>query len=82
VARVEGDAEAIELLVTRGPLVDRPLREVQLPKGALIGAILRQADHTVEIPSGESVIRPQDTVILFTLPHARAEAQALISPSV
>ena len=24
--------------LTRGPLVDRPLREVQLPKGALIGA--------------------------------------------
>ncbi|MCA8925829.1 MAG: Trk system potassium transporter TrkA [Planctomycetes bacterium] len=78
VARVEGDAEAIELLVTKGPLVNRPLREVQLPKGALIGAILR--DHAVEIPSGESVIQPQDTVILFTLPHARADAQALIAP--
>ncbi|MEZ6183695.1 MAG: Trk system potassium transporter TrkA [Planctomycetota bacterium] len=81
VARVEGDAEAIELLATKGPLVNRPLREVQIPKGALIGAILRQADHTVEIPSGESVIRPQDTVILFTLPHARADAQALVAPA-
>ena len=82
VARVEGDAEVVELLATRrAPLVGKPLKDVQIPKGILIGAIIHQdQDGRVEVPTGDSVVNPLDKVIVFTLPHARAKAEALVSP--
>lgn len=81
VAKVEGDAEAIELLATRkSPIVNRALREVEIPRGMLIGAIIRaDQDGKVEVPTGESVIRPRDKVIVFTLPHARARAEEIVA---
>jgi trk/ktr system potassium uptake protein len=86
VARVAGDAEAMELIVTRrAPIVGRPLREVapELPKGFLIGAIIRENPDgplRVEIAKGDSVIEPRDKVIVFTLPDARAKVESLVSP--
>ncbi|MCO5167839.1 MAG: Trk system potassium transporter TrkA [Planctomycetes bacterium] len=81
VAKVEGDAEAIELLATRhAPLVGKPLREVDIPRGVLIGAIIRrEAGGRVEVPTGDSVVQPLDKVIVFTLPEGRAQAEALVS---
>ena len=84
VARVEGDAEAVELLATRkAPIVGRPLKEVKIPRGVLVGAIIHQdsPEGPVEIPRGESVVQPQDKVILFTLPHGRSAAQHLVAPA-
>ena len=84
VARVEGDAEAIELLASRkAPIVGRPLREVNVPRGVLVGAIIHQdrPDGPVEIAGGDSVVQPQDKVILFTLPHGRGAAQELVAPA-
>lgn len=80
IARVEGDAEAIELLVTRrAGIVGRPLKEVDIPRGMLVGAIVHQ-DGRVEVPTGDSVVVPKDKVIVFTLPEARAQAEKLVSP--
>lgn len=80
VARLEGDAEAVELLASEGaPVVDKPLKEVAIPKGMLLGAIIRP-DGRVEVPGGDSVVKPLDRVIVFTLPNARAKATALVSP--
>jgi trk system potassium uptake protein TrkA len=81
VAKVEGDAEAIELLATRhAPLVGKPLREVAIPRGVLLGAIIRHdGGGRVEVPSGDSVVQPLDKVIVFTLPEGRAQAEALVS---
>ncbi len=82
VARLEGDAEAVELLASSGaPIVGRPLKEVEIPRGMLLGAIIhRDTDGEVEVPGGESVVEPGDRVIVFTLPNARAKAEALVSP--
>lgn len=82
VARMEGDAEALELLATRrAPIVGRPLREVAVPRGVLVGAIIHQDDDgRVEVATGDSVINPMDKVIVFTLPEARAQAEKLVSP--
>jgi len=83
VARVEGDAEAVELLVTRrAPIVGRPLKEVDIPRGMLLGAIVHAEDGAVEVATGDSVVGPQDKVIVFTLPEARAQAEKLVSPGV
>lgn len=84
VARVEGGAEAIELLASRkAPIVGKPLREVTIPRGVLVGAIIHQdrPDGPVEIARGESVVQPRDKVIVFSLPHARAAAQDLVAPA-
>jgi trk system potassium uptake protein TrkA len=89
VAKVEGDAEALELLATRrAPIAGKPLKEVAVPAGVLVGAILRggatnAADRgRVEVATGESVVQAGDKVIVFTLPEGRAEAEALVSPGL
>lgn len=57
-------AEVIEAVALQtSELVDSPLRKVSFPKGALLICIIR--DDEVIIPSGESVIKPDDRVIIF-----------------
>ncbi len=53
------EAEALET----SPLVGRPLRELDLPSGLRIGAILREGQVT--IPSGETQIEAGDRVVMF-----------------
>ena len=62
----EGKAEVIELIAQpTSKIVNKPLRDANLPKDSIIGAIVRQ--DRVIIPQGDDVIRPQDEVIVFTL---------------
>ncbi len=53
------EAEAVE----SSDLVGAPLREVKLPSGLIIGALVR--DGTVIMPRGDTVVRPYDRVVLF-----------------
>ena len=53
------EAEALET----SPLVGNPLREIKLPAGLLIGALVRGEE--VIIPRGDTVIKPRDRVITF-----------------
>jgi trk system potassium uptake protein TrkA len=63
------NAEAIEIVaLDTSDLVHKPLRDIKFPKGAIIGAVMR--DQEVIIPTGETVILPQDRVIIFTLTSA------------
>ncbi|GAB4220107.1 MAG: Trk system potassium transporter TrkA [Acidobacteriota bacterium] len=63
----EEEAEAIELVATPGSrYVGKALRDVQLPRGALVGAIVRPGGE-VEVPRGSSVIQLDDRVIFFCL---------------
>jgi trk system potassium uptake protein TrkA len=60
-----GMAEAIEGQVTReSPLAGLHLRDLILPEGVLIGAILAQGD-TLVMPTPEAVIHAGDRVVLF-----------------
>jgi trk system potassium uptake protein len=62
-------AELLELSPSPGrKITGKPVSKLSLPKGAVIGAILR-GDH-VEIAMGESVINSGDRVIVFCLPNA------------
>ncbi|MBW1803106.1 MAG: Trk system potassium transporter TrkA, partial [Deltaproteobacteria bacterium] len=59
-------AEAIEAeALETSDIVNRSLAEVKFPKGALVGAVVR--DNTVIIPKGDTVIQPNDRLIIFTL---------------
>ncbi|CAN5720073.1 Trk system potassium transporter TrkA [soil metagenome] len=54
-----------------------PLAEVRLPKGSLIGAIIR--DEKVIIPHGTDAIEIGDRVIVFTMSDSRAEVEELFA---
>ena len=67
VAPLKGEhAEAIEAeALETSDIVNVPLSKVKFPKGALVGAIVR--DDEIIIPLGDSVIKPKDRLIIFTL---------------
>jgi len=67
VAPLKGEhAEAIEAeALETSDIVNVPLADVKFPKGAIIGAIVR--DEEVIIPRGDSIIRPKDRLIIFAL---------------
>ena len=67
VAPLKGEhAEAIEAeALETSDIVNIPLHKVKFPKGALVGAIVR-GDRII-IPRGDSVIKPKDRLIIFTL---------------
>lgn len=63
----EEEAEAIELVATPGSrYVGKALKDVALPRGALVGAIVRPGGG-VEVAHGDSVIQLDDRVIFFCL---------------
>ncbi|MFZ1814418.1 MAG: Trk system potassium transporter TrkA [Rhizobiaceae bacterium] len=61
-----GAAEIIEAeALDTSPLVGKPLRELDLPDGVRIGAIYH--GETVIQPTGDSVIKPKDRVVILAL---------------
>lgn len=61
-----GAAEAIEAeALETSPLVGKELRLVDLPSGVRIGAIYRKGKYIK--PKGETIIQPDDRVIIFAL---------------
>ncbi len=60
----EGLAELIEAeALETSPMVGTPLREIKLPAGIIVGAIVR-ADSVI-MPRGDSVVRANDRVIIL-----------------
>jgi len=62
-------AEVIEAIAMEtSDIVSQPLKDISFPKGVLVVAIIRESD--VIIPSGESIIKPDDRIIIFA--HRKA----------
>lgn len=62
----EGEAEVIEAeAMETSPLVGKPLRDINLPNGILVGAVVRGRD--VLIPRGSTIIKEGDRVIMFAV---------------
>lgn len=60
-----GAAEVLEAIALEtSPLVGKPLREIRLPAGIIIGSIIRNGK--VIVPRGGSIIKPNDIVVIFT----------------
>jgi trk system potassium uptake protein TrkA len=70
VAALKGeDAEAIEFVALESSdIVGQPLQDINFPRESLIAAIVRH--NRVIIPRGQTVIEPDDRIIIF----ARQEA--------
>lgn len=65
----EGKAEVIELMVhSNSKIINKPLRNANLPKNSIIGAIIRK--DRVIIPHGDDTIQAQDKIIIFALSSA------------
>ncbi len=61
--------EAIEFVaMDTSNIVGKPLRKLAVPKGALVGSIVR--DGQVIIPNGDTVIEVGDRVVVFALQEA------------
>ena len=73
----DGKAEIMEAEAREGSvLTGKTLREVELPKKTLIGAIIR--DDSVVIPSGNDKIVSSDKLIIFTLRESIKQVQKLL----
>ncbi len=57
-------AEVLEAVALEtSDIVGKPLKRTKIPQGALVIGIIR--DDEIEIPSGESIIKPNDRILIF-----------------
>lgn len=64
----DSDAEAIELdVVADSPVAGLRLMEIDLPKGSLVGGIVRNGNPI--LPRGNTILRAGDRIVVFTLPE-------------
>ena len=74
----EGFGELIEAeAMETSDLVGVPLREADIPQGVLIGAIVR--DGQVISPRGDTMIEPQDRIVLFAAADAVRKVEKMFS---
>jgi trk system potassium uptake protein TrkA len=72
------DAEVLELgVLPTSEILDRPLKDIAVPRGAIVGAITRGEE--VIIPGGHDVVKADDHVIVFALPEAVTEVEEFFS---
>lgn len=72
----EERAEMLELLAQPGAMVvDKELRQINLPSGSVIGAVARE--NRVIIPDGRFKIRAQDRMMVFCLPKSIHKVERL-----
>lgn len=70
------DAEIVEFIVRdKAKITRKPIMELKIPKGAVIGAILR--NDKLIIPKGNTVIEKDDNVVVFSLPDAFPSVESL-----
>lgn len=67
------EAEALET----SPLVGAPLKDVKMPAGVLLGAIVR--DGQVISPRGNTVVQPKDRVVLFAASDSVRKVEKMFS---
>ncbi|MAU41993.1 MAG: Trk system potassium transporter TrkA [Kordiimonas sp.] len=67
------EAEALET----SPLVGKPLRDIRIPDGIMVGAIVR--DGEVVVPRGGTVIQSEDKVIIFALSNMVKKVESYFS---
>jgi trk system potassium uptake protein TrkA len=77
----DGFAEVMEAEASESSdLVGAPLREVKLPQGLLIGALVR--DGQVIMPRGDTLVRANDRVVLFALTEAIKQVERMFAVSL
>ena len=71
-------AEVMEAVALEtSDIVGKPLKKISFPKGGLVTGIIRQ--DKVIIPSGESVIEPEDRIIIFAKREAIPRIEKILA---
>ncbi len=71
-------AEILEAVALEtSDIVGRPLKNISFPKGAILTGIIRNDD--IIIPSGESVVRPDDRIIIFAKRKAVPKIEKILT---
>jgi trk system potassium uptake protein TrkA len=74
----EGFGELIEAdALETSPLVGKPLKEIKLPSGVLLGAVVRQGK--VISPRGTTIVQSGDRVVLFAASDAVKKVEKMFS---
>jgi trk system potassium uptake protein TrkA len=72
----DGKAEMLEIIPSPGShIVNKPLREVNFPRGAVIAAVARE--DGVFVPKGNDLIKAGNMVVVFTTPKVRPAVERL-----
>ena len=58
-------------------LVDKPISQIKFPKGALVGAVIREDE--VIIPTGNTVIQGRDRLIFLALRDVIPKLEKLLT---
>ncbi len=70
------NSDIIELIAMEGSLVTKkPLRELKMPSGALIGGIIRGEESFIAV--GDLQIEPGDKVVVFSLPGVKHKIEKM-----
>lgn len=78
---MEERVEAIETIAMEtSDIVDREIRDVKVPKGAIIGGVVKE--DNAFIPIGQTIIRPGDRVVIFALREVipKVEKMLMVKP--
>jgi len=71
-----GKGEILEVMVKEtSRIAGKSLRDTPFPEGALIAAVVR--DRKIIIPRGDTIVAPNDRVIVFMLPEATKKVERL-----
>jgi len=71
-------AEIIEVKASEScQIINTPLEKLHLPPGVIIGLIKR--DHDILLPDKNTVIKPDDVLIVFAIHHSVAYVEKLFS---
>jgi len=71
-------AEVMEAVAMEtSDIVGRPLKDIDFPKGAMVIGVIRAG--RIIIPSGESVILPEDRIIIFAQREAIPKVESILA---
>ena len=77
----DGNAEIIDAVALEtSPLVDKPLKDSNLPDGVIVGAVTRGDD--VFMPYADFVIQPGDRVVLMAMREHVKDVEQMFRVSV
>ena len=72
----EEEAEALEFIARKGcNIVNRKLRDIKMPREAVVGAIVRDNGY-VTVPRGQATVHEGDRVIIFSLANTVPELES------
>ncbi|WP_036729671.1 Trk system potassium transporter TrkA [Peptoniphilus mikwangii] len=77
-----GEAEVSEIkLSDNSPVIGKSLMELEIPKGVLIGGIIRK-DNTAVVPRGKTVFEKGDTIVAFYKNENKKGLEKFINPGL